>query len=102
MTLRPITCPEEVCAAPLDQLTILSATPDFSHEPANLYVVNPDESGDDVYIGELCDPRLLSLVRQVPKLAEFIHFLHTTAVLDPDEDQEWIEFVAELNEQLGL
>lgn len=46
--------------------------------------------------------RLLALVRQAPKLAEFIHFLHTTAVLDPDDDVEWIEFVTELNEQLGL
>ena len=70
--LRPITCREEVCAAPLDQLTILSAIPDFSHEPANLYVVNPDESGDDVYIGELADERLRTLVRIAPQLADLL------------------------------
>jgi len=96
---RPLNTPQDVCEADLPRLQILTGLPDYTGDMVNIYVEN-DDGG--TYIGELCDPRLLALVRQAPKLAEFIHFLHTTAVLDPDDDVEWIEFVAELNEQLGM
>lgn len=100
---RRITSPADVCVTNLVDIQIVTATPDYTGDMANIYARNPQyEEDEDVYIGELCDPRLLALVRKAPKLAEFIHFLHTTAVLDPDYDQEWVEFVAELNEQLGM
>lgn len=96
---HPLNTPQDVCEADLLHLQILTSLPDYTGDMVNIYVEN-DDGG--TYIGELCDPRLLALVIQAPKLAEFIHFLHTTAVLDPDDDVEWIEFVAELNEQLGM
>lgn len=66
------TCREEVLLADLHTLTIVSANPCFSEraDPANLYVENT--AGDDVYIGELTDPRLRNLVCAAPKLADLL------------------------------
>lgn len=86
---------EDVCEVDLITLSIVTATPDFTGDLANVYVSNDE---DDVYIGELCDRRLLTLVRNAPKLAEFLQFLRGTAVLDP----EWTDFVDELGTELGL
>ena len=99
MKTRPINTREDVCEADLITLHIVTAIPDFTGDLANVYVSNDE---DDVYIGELCDPRLLALVRNAPKLAEFLQFLKTTAVLDPDEDQEWVDFIEDLGQSLGL
>jgi hypothetical protein len=96
---RIIKTREDVCEADLITLHIVTATPDFTGDLANVYVSNDE---DDVYIGELCDPRLLALVRNAPKLAEFLQFLKTTAVLDPDEDQEWVDFIEDLDQSLGF
>lgn len=92
---------QDVCVEDLINLNITTGVPDYPGDTAHI-CIEETRTGDFIYIGELCDPRLLALVRKAPKLAEFIHFLHTTAVLDPDYDQEWVEFVAELNEQLGM
>lgn len=96
---RIIKTREDVCEADLITLHIVTAIQDFTGDMANIYVSNDE---DDVYIGELCDPRLLALVRNAPKLAEFLQFLRGTAVLDPDQDTEWVEFVDELGTELGL
>lgn len=90
---------EGVCAADLHDLNIVSSSPAYIGYMANIYVSNED---DDVYIGELCDPRLVALVRNAPKIAEFLQFLKGTAVFDPDRDQEWETFIDELGQELGI
>lgn len=100
---RRITSPADVCITDLAGIQIVTATPNYTGEMANIYARNPRrEEDEDVYIGELCDPRLLTLVRKAPKLAEFVQFLRSTAILDPDDDAEWVGFVEELNQELGL
>lgn len=100
---RRITSPAEVCISDLADIQIVTATPDYTGDMANIYACNPrHEEDEEVYIGELCDPRLLALVSTAPKLAEFLQFLKSTAILDPDEDAQWVEFVEELSQQLGL
>lgn len=96
---RIIKTREDVCEADLITLHIVTAIQDFTGDMANIYVSNDE---DDVYIGELCDRRLLALVRNAPKLAEFLQFLRGTAILDPDLDPEWTDFVDELGTELGL
>lgn len=100
---RPLHTPQDVCEADLTTLSIVTAIQDFTGDMANIYAVsNRPDTDEDVYIGELCDPRLLTIIRAAPKLAEFLQFLKGTAVLDPDEDAEWIEFVEQLHDELGL
>lgn len=99
MKKREIETREDVCAADLHDLTIISGPHGYTGDMANIYVSNET---DDVYIGELCDPRLVALVRNAPKIAELLQFLKTTAVLDPDEDQEWENFIEDLGQDLGL
>lgn len=99
MNKREIETREDVCAADLHDLTIISGPHAYTGDMANIYVSNET---DDVYIGELCDPRLITLVRKAPKIAEFLQFLNSTAILDPDYDQEWVEFVEELGQELKL
>ena len=88
MKKREIETREDVCAADLHDLNIISGPHGYTGDMANIYVSNET---DDVYIGELCDPRLLALLRNAPKLADF-----------PDQDTEWVEFVDELGTELGL
>lgn len=100
---RRITSPADVCVTDLAGIQIVTATQDYTGDMANIYARNPrHEEDEDVYIGELCDRRLLALVRTAPKLAEFVQFLRSTAILDPDEDAEWAGFVEELNQELEL
>lgn len=99
MNKREIRTCEDVCVADLHDLTIVSSAPACIGYMANIYVSNED---DDVYIGELCDHRLVALVRNAPKIAEFLQFLKGTAVLDPDRDQEWETFIDELGQEPGI
>lgn len=99
MKKREIETREDVCAADLHDLVIISGPHAYTGDMANIYVSNET---DDVYIGELCDPRLVALVRKAPKITELLHFLRSTAVFDPDHDQEWETFVEELGQELGL
>lgn len=101
MKKREIETREDVCAADLHDLTIISGPHAYTGDMANIYVSNET---DDVYIGELCDPRLVALVRNAPKIAELLQFLRDTdpAVFDPDEDTEWENFVEDLGQDLGI
>lgn len=99
-----ITCREDLLLADLCTLTIVAATPCFSEraDPANIYVKNPDETGNDVYIGELADARLRALVCEAPEVSELIVFLRNTAVFDEDQDQKFIQLVDRLYDALNL
>ena len=99
MKKREIETREDVCAADLQDLNIISGPHGYTGDMANIYVSNET---DDVYIGELCDRRLLALVRNAPKLAEFLQFLRGMEILNPDLDHEWTDFVDELGTDLGL
>lgn len=99
MKKREIETREDVCAADLHDLTIISGPHAYTGDMANIYVSNET---DDVYIGELCDPRLVALVRKAPKIAELLQFLKWTAIFDSTEDAEWENFIEDLGQDLGI
>lgn len=96
---RIIKTREDVCTADLHDLTIISGPHNYTGDMANIYVSNET---DDVYIGELCDPRLVALVRNAPKIAWLLQFLKGTGVFAPDRDQEWETFIDELGQELDI
>jgi len=99
MNKREIKTREDVCVADLHDLNIVSSVPACIGYMANIYVSNED---DDVYIGELCDHRLVALVRKAPKIAELLQLVKSTGVFDPARDQEWETFIDELGQELGI